>query len=178
MDIPPTPKKTTLKTAATSVKVRIDLQFSDSLNPVKKTFPSKKQISAWVSSALTKQKNRPLAHAELSIRVVDEMESAEFNQHYRQKKSATNVLSFPAELPECVESALLGDLLICAPVLEQEAIQQNKTLDAHWAHIIIHGTLHLLGYDHIKVSDANIMENLEINILNTLNFPNPYQEQP
>lgn len=177
MDIPPTPKQTTFTAAPASVKVRIDLQFSNSLNSVKKTLPSKKQISAWVSSALNKQTNRALSHAELSIRVVDEIESAEFNQHYRQKKSATNVLSFPADLPECVDSPLLGDLLICAPVLEQEALQQHKTRDAHWAHIIIHGTLHLLGYDHIKETDANIMESLEINILNTLNYPNPYQEQ-
>lgn len=175
MDIPQTDKKIISTAASTPVKVHVDLQFSDSLNAVKKTLPSKKQINTWVSSAINNQKNRPLAHAELAIRIVDEVESAEFNQQYRQKNSATNVLSFPADLPECVDSPLLGDLLICAPVLEQEALQQHKTLDAHWAHIIIHGTLHLLGYDHIKDSDASIMESLEINILNTLNFSNPYE---
>lgn len=169
MDTPTAAKRLHTKTA------HIDLQFSDSLLADKKIFPSKKIISTWVSAAIDEQKKRLLKHAEVSIRIVDESESAEFNKQYRQKNSATNVLSFPADLPEFIHSELLGDLLICAPVLEQEALQQNKKLIHHWAHIVIHGTLHLLAYDHIADSDANIMENLEIDILKRLNFPNPYQ---
>jgi probable rRNA maturation factor len=110
------------------------------------------------------------------VRIVDEQESAELNEQYRHKKGATNILSFPVEIPEGIDLNLLGDLVICAPVLEQEAQQQNKVLAHHWAHIIIHGVLHLLGYDHLDDEQAEDMENKEIALLQKLNIPNPYQQ--
>ena len=110
------------------------------------------------------------------IRIVDEDESAQLNETYRHKVGATNVLSFPFEVPEGIELNLLGDLVVCAPVLAREAQEQNKPLMAHWAHIIIHGTLHLLGYDHIDDSDAREMEEKEIALLKTLSISNPYDD--
>jgi probable rRNA maturation factor len=110
------------------------------------------------------------------IRIVDEDESAQLNETYRHKSGATNVLSFPFDVPEGIELNLLGDLVICAPVLSREADTQNKTIMAHWAHIIIHGTLHLLGYDHIDDVDAQEMEEKEIALLQTLSISNPYDD--
>ena len=110
------------------------------------------------------------------MRIVDEQESAELNEQYRHKSGPTNILSFPVDLPEGIELNLLGDLVICAPVLEKEALEQEKLLAHHWAHIIVHGVLHLLGYDHIDETQAELMENKEIAILNKLNINNPYRE--
>ena len=98
-------------------------------------------------------------------------------QQYRQKSGPTNILSFPFEAPEHIELNLLGDLVICAPVLEVEALEQQKDLYDHWAHIVIHGVLHLLGYDHITDEDALIMEEKEIYLLNELNIKNPYLQE-
>jgi len=134
--------------------------------------PTLEQFQCWVDAALAGYPQ----NTELVIRIVDEQESAELNQQYRHKQGPTNILSFPIDLPDGVELDLLGDLVICAPVLEREALQQHKNLADHWAHIIVHGVLHLLGYDHIEDSDAEQMEALEINILNTLNIKNPYIE--
>ena len=142
-------------------------------NASQNTIPSVEDIEQWVGSAVGTSKE----NVELSIRVTDREEISELNKTYRNKDGATNVLSFPAELPAELELPLLGDLVICAPVVEDEAKQQGKTLQAHWAHMIIHGTLHLLGYDHIDDSDAEIMENLEIKLLTSLEFPNPYINQ-
>lgn len=139
-------------------------------NASQNTIPSVEDIEQWVGSAVGTSKE----NVELSIRVTDREEISELNKTYRNKDGATNVLSFPAELPAELELPLLGDLVICAPVVEDEAKQQGKTLQAHWAHMIIHGTLHLLGYDHIDDTDAEIMENLEIKLLASLKFPNPY----
>lgn len=113
------------------------------------------------------------------IRIVDELESAELNSRYRHRNSATNILSFPwvaPDLPDLVfsEMALLGDLVVCAPVLAREAQQQNKILEDHWAHIIVHGLLHLLGYDHLTEDEALLMEKQEISILQKLNISDPY----
>jgi probable rRNA maturation factor len=109
------------------------------------------------------------------------LESQELNHQYRGKNKPTNVLSFPFEipehLPEGVEIELLGDLIICAPVVEREAQEQNKALLAHWAHMTLHGCLHLLGYDHIEDKEAEEMESLEIEILQKMGFPNPYNDQ-
>ncbi|MCK9619005.1 MAG: rRNA maturation RNase YbeY [Methylobacter sp.] len=113
---------------------------------------------------------------EIVVRIVDEQESAELNEQYRHKSGATNILSFPVDLPEGIELDLLGDLVICAPVVEKEALEQGKTLTHHWAHIIVHGVLHLLGYDHIEDDEAELMENKEIAILNKLLIDNPYTE--
>jgi probable rRNA maturation factor len=134
--------------------------------------PDEQQIQGWVDAAL---QNHP-SDTEIVVRIVDEQESAELNQQYRHKSGPTNILSFPVDLPEGIELDLLGDLVICAPVLEKEAIEQQKVLADHWAHIIIHGVLHLLGYDHIEDGEAELMESKEISILNTLKIANPYQQ--
>jgi probable rRNA maturation factor len=114
--------------------------------------------------------------AEIVIRIVDAEESAELNQQYRGKAGPTNVLSFPFEAPPGMDTDILGDLVICAPVIEREAQEQGKALAAHWAHIVAHGLLHLQGYDHIEESEASIMESQEIALLARLGFPNPYEE--
>lgn len=134
--------------------------------------PSDTQLELWVNTVLTNIDD----DFELTIRIVDEMESAQLNETYRHKKGSTNILSFPFEVPEGVELNLLGDLVICAPVLEREAQEQNKPLHNHWAHIVIHGTLHLLGYDHIEDEEAQEMEAKEIELLQTLSIPNPYED--
>ena len=132
--------------------------------------PDQEQIQRWVDAALDGFNQ----DTEIVVRIVDEQESAELNQQYRHKPGPTNILSFPVEIPEGIELNLLGDLVVCAPVLEKEALEQHKTLTDHWAHIIVHGVLHLLGYDHIDEIQAELMENKEITILNTLSIKNPY----
>lgn len=112
---------------------------------------------------------------ECTIRVVDEAESAELNQQYRGKGGPTNVLSFPFETMVEMDIDLLGDLVICAPVVIRQAKEQNKSEAMHWAHLIVHGCLHLLGYDHIEAADASKMEALEIAIMDKLGYPDPYQ---
>ena len=133
--------------------------------------PTDTQLELWVNTVLAKAEEE----LELTIRIVDETESAQLNETYRHKNGATNILSFPFEVPDGIELNLLGDLVICAPVLEREAAEQNKPLYNHWAHIVIHGTLHLLGYDHIDDADAEEMESKEIELLQTLSIPNPYE---
>ena len=113
--------------------------------------------------------------AEITIRLVDSDESQQLNNQYRGKDKPTNVLSFPFEVPTGIELDLLGDLVICAPVIAAEAIEQNKSENAHWAHMVIHGCLHLLGYDHINDQEAEEMEALEIALLAKLNIADPYQ---
>jgi probable rRNA maturation factor len=110
------------------------------------------------------------------VYIVDETESQELNFQYRKKNKPTNVLSFPADIPDEVGVPLLGDLVVCAPVVEREAKEQGKTLEAHWAHMLVHGTLHLLGYDHIEDDEANVMEALETRLITQLKFPAPYAE--
>ena len=112
--------------------------------------------------------------AELTLRVVNEAECAALNEAYRHKQGPTNVLSFPFVAPPEVESALLGDIVICAPVVLREAVVQGKTPEAHWAHLVAHGVLHLLGYDHHDEARAEAMESLEIRILAGLGYPDPY----
>jgi probable rRNA maturation factor len=135
--------------------------------------PDAGQIQSWVDTALQDHAN----DSEIVVRIVGEQESAELNKLYRHKNGPTNILSFPADLPEGIGLNLLGDLVVCAPVLEQEALEQGKSLAHHWAHIIIHGMLHLLGYDHVDEDDAETMEALEISMLNKLNIINPYLEK-
>ena len=135
--------------------------------------PSEQQFQLWASAALAEVNE----DCELSIRLVDEAESAELNNDYRGKNSPTNVLSFPFESPVPLEPMLLGDLVLCVPVVEREATEQNKAIDNHWAHLIVHGCLHLLGYDHIEDDEAELMESLEISILQKLDINNPYLEQ-
>ena len=135
--------------------------------------PSDEQLALWVETALAGHQEE----AELTIRIVEEAESQQLNDVYRGKNKPTNVLSFPFEVPEGIELSLLGDLVICASVVEAEAKQQNKLLFDHWAHMVIHGVLHLLGYDHIQEQDAEQMEALERQLLLSLGISDPYQEQ-
>lgn len=125
----------------------------------------------WVLAALNTRRDE----AEITIRIVDEQESAELNQRYRGKEGPTNVLSFPFQAPPQVISHLLGDLVICEPVVRRQAREQGKTEQAHWAHLVIHGTLHLLGYDHLTPQQAEEMEAIETGILAQLGFADPYQ---
>ncbi len=111
---------------------------------------------------------------ELTVRIVDEAESAQLNATWRHKDGPTNVLSFPADLPAEMPLAVLGDLAVCAPVVAREAREQHKSAQAHWAHILIHGFLHLLGYDHLTTTQAQQMEPIETEILAALHFPDPY----
>lgn len=131
--------------------------------------PDKKLFELWVKTALNKHNT-----AEVTIRIVDEAEMQELNAKYRHQDKPTNVLAFPAELPPELGLPLLGDVVICAPIVNQEAKQQHKTLEEHWAHIVIHGVLHLLGYDHIDDAEADVMEQLEIKLLQQLGFDSPY----
>jgi probable rRNA maturation factor len=151
---------------------QIEIQLeSKSIN-----YPDQHEIQQWVDSALEDVNQ----DTEIVVRIVDEPESAFLNKQYRHKSGSTNILSFPFEIPEGLdqnEINLLGDLVICAPVLEREAIQQQKQLAHHWAHIIVHGILHLLGYDHGDEENAEIMESKEILILKKLKINNPYRHE-
>ena len=133
--------------------------------------PSAQRLRAWVRRALDSR-----ARGELTVRVVSAEESAALNTRYRGKRGATNVLSFPAEVPPGARDELLpfGDLVICAEVVEQEAREQGKPLEAHWAHMVIHGALHLQGYDHETAAEADVMEARERELLAALGFPDPY----
>jgi probable rRNA maturation factor len=135
--------------------------------------PSQEKCESWITAVL---KNQQINEAEVSVYIVDEDESQELNSQYRGKENPTNILSFPADIPEEVGIPLLGDLVICAPVVEREAQEQQKTVDAHWAHMLVHGSLHLLGYDHIEDDEAELMEALETNIITGLGFSAPYED--
>ncbi len=134
--------------------------------------PSPESFQQWVEAALLPYKQS----FELTIRIVTNDECQQLNKTYRQKDNPTNVLSFPFEVPEGVTLDLLGDIVIAADVVKQEAQAQNKTLHDHWAHMVIHGTLHLLGFDHISDEDANEMESIEIKLLADLGLQDPYNE--
>jgi probable rRNA maturation factor len=132
--------------------------------------PSSVSFRRWAAAAAEGR----IRKADLAIRVVDSKEARSLNRHYRGKDYATNVLSFPAELPEGVHIPILGDLVICAPVVAREAKEQGKQLAAHYAHLTIHGVLHLLGMDHEDKREAEAMELIERDILAGLGFPDPY----
>ncbi|WOH37742.1 rRNA maturation RNase YbeY [Thalassotalea fonticola] len=132
--------------------------------------PTLSQLQLWADTAL-KPYNK---NFELTIRLVDREESQQLNHQYRDKDKPTNVLSFPFEVPPGIELDLLGDLVICADVVEFEAKDQNKELFSHWAHMIIHGCLHLLGYDHITQDEAKEMEAIEIGLMAQLGYSDPY----
>ncbi|SFV68212.1 Metal-dependent hydrolase YbeY, involved in rRNA and/or ribosome maturation and assembly [hydrothermal vent metagenome] len=129
------------------------------------------KIHHWVETVLI---NRNKQNSEITLRFVDIVEIQQLNHTYRNKNQPTNVLSFPSDLPSEIKSNFLGDIVICNEVVIKEAKQQQKTNEAHFAHMIIHGVLHLLGFDHIKEAEAEEMENLEIELLKQLNFQNPY----
>jgi probable rRNA maturation factor len=149
----------------------VDVQYAAG----QRDHPDKAKIMHWVETALAGLRT----DAELTVRIVDEEEGRELNERWRGGNGATNVLSFPAGDEQAVVPELLGDIVICAPVVSREAAGQGKTEEAHWAHLVIHGVLHLLGFDHADEQDAEVMESLEIDKLKRLGYGNPYiQEQP
>ena len=133
--------------------------------------PALADFERWVAAALQN------SHAQLeqTICVVDEAQSRELNNRFRGKDSATNVLAFPGD-SNLLDYDCLGDLVICASLVTTEALQQGKSVDAHWAHLVVHGMLHLQGFDHQTEQQANSMEALEIEILDTLGYSNPYND--
>ncbi len=147
--------------------LELDLQLASEAQGL----PSEEDFRRWCELALRQRS----ADSELTIRLVDEPEGRELNRTWRHKDYATNVLSFPADVPdELLDIPLLGDLVICAPVVAREASEQGKAPEAHWAHLVIHGCLHLLGYDHIEDEEAEEMEALERELLAELGHPDPY----
>ena len=146
----------------------LDLQIACQATDI----PSEKEIQIYLDCVL---QDRQLSEQEVTVRIVDIAESQQLNHQYRGKNNATNVLSFPFEAPPEITLNLLGDLVICAEIVKLEAKQQNKPESSHWAHMVVHGTLHLLGFDHINDNDAEHMEELEISILNKLSIDDPYQ---
>ncbi|MFW2439706.1 MAG: rRNA maturation RNase YbeY [Arenicellales bacterium] len=151
--------------------LEIDLQLVMS----DKAIPDVEKIQHWADAAA--DACRCDNNMVLTIRVTDALESAELNDRYRNQPGPTNVLSFPFEDPPGQKTNVLGDLVVCAPVVQKEADEQHKSSDAHWAHILVHGVLHLCGYDHIDQSGADEMESLETGIITGLGFPPPYEEQ-
>ena len=157
----------------------LDLQLASDCTDT----PKQQDIQLWLDTLLSYQQ---LDKKEITVRIVDEEEIQQLNQQYRGKDKPTNVLSFPFEIPELTlpdgiqidesMSNFLGDIVICAQVVTQESMQQNKLLSHHWAHMLIHGTLHLLGYDHIDDQEAQEMEGIEIAILKKLAIDDPYQD--
>ena len=138
----------------------------------RRAIPSAPSFRQWVAAAARgARRQKPI---EVSIRLVDAAQGRELNQRYRKRDYATNVLSFPADLPRALKLALIGDLVICAPVVAREAADQGKPLRDHYAHLTVHGVLHLLGYDHANAADAQRMETLEVRILATLGIGDPY----
>jgi len=149
------------------MSIVLDLQLETS----QQGLPSEEDFQRWLTAAVSPFQGE----AEVTIRVVDEAESQQLNLDYRGKDKPTNVLSFPFQQPPGLELPLLGDLVICAQVVHAEAAEQGKSAQAHWAHMVVHGCLHLLGFDHIKEDEAEEMEAEEIQILAELGFSNPYE---
>ena len=133
--------------------------------------PEPELLQSWAEAAYL---GETPAVASLLVTTADEVQS--LNKQYRNKDKPTNVLSFPMESPAEIDVSLLGDIVLCAPVIKQEAEQQSRSEVSHWAHMVVHGMLHLQGYDHIENDDAEQMEQLEIEILSQLGFDNPYED--
>lgn len=137
--------------------------------------PEPDSIRRWLRAVLDRElPARDPREIELSVRLVDREESQALNRRYRQKDYPTNVLSFPSELPADLPFLHLGDIVVCAPVIGEEARAQGKAPFAHWAHMFVHGALHLLGYDHVEDADAQVMEAKEVSILAQLGIADPY----
>lgn len=149
----------------------VDLQIATANE---ERLPEFTSLEKWVEAAIVAGSALAKEEAELTIRMVDSEESQQLNLQYRDKDKPTNVLSFPFQNPPGITLPLLGDLVICKQVVENEALQQNKILTEHWAQMVVHGTLHLLGYDHIIEQEAIKMEALETKILTELGFADPY----
>ncbi|MDQ8036084.1 MAG: rRNA maturation RNase YbeY [Pedobacter sp.] len=160
-----------MQSASTTV---IDLQLESTATGL----PSEQDFQRWADAALRAAEHE--GAAEITVRIVDEAEGRELNHEYRERDYATNVLSFPSELPDFLKDEMdvlpLGDLVICAPVVAREATEQGKPLQDHWAHLTVHGVLHLLGFDHIEDEEAEDMEARETAILAGMGIANPYEE--
>ncbi|MBZ6072240.1 MULTISPECIES: rRNA maturation RNase YbeY [Aeromonas] len=151
------------------MKVMLDLQLACENE---QGLPSEADFQRWLDGTVLGFQ----PEAEVTVRLVDEAESQDLNLTYRGKDKPTNVLSFPFEAPPGIDLPLLGDLVICRQVVEREAIEQDKSLEAHWAHMVVHGCLHLLGYDHIEDDEAEEMEQLERDIMHELGYADPYAD--
>ena len=149
------------------MSLNIDIQRACSL----KSIPSDEKFQHWSEATI---KGRTTATA-LNIRIVEEREITALNSQYRGTKKSTNILSFPFDAVTPEPMPILGDIVICAPLVVREAQEQNKSIESHWAHLVVHGILHLLGYDHHRDNDAKIMETLESEILTKMNYPSPYE---
>jgi probable rRNA maturation factor len=149
----------------------IDVDIQWALGDIEQPIPDE-LILQTVEQVLTEHNT---GQGELTVRFVDSEESQSLNNAYRAKDKPTNVLSFPSELPDFIESPLVGDLVICHAVVSQEALDQDKAINAHYQHLIVHGVLHLLGFDHIEEADAEVMEAHEIILLDKLGIDDPYQ---
>lgn len=153
------------------MEVYVDLQIACENE---QNLPDLAMLELWVNAAIKAGSKKQPDEAELTVRIVDSKESQQLNQQYRNNNKPTNVLSFPFQNPPGITLPLLGDLIICKMVVEKEAIEQQKPLLAHWAHMLIHGTLHLLGYDHITERGAEAMETIETRLMIELGYNDPY----
>ncbi|NOQ68659.1 MAG: rRNA maturation RNase YbeY [Gammaproteobacteria bacterium] len=150
--------------------ISVEISISENIPPGENDVPEPALLQDWATAAYL---NSVPAIASMLVTDIDEMQ--QLNKQYRDKDKPTNVLSFPMQSPVEAGVFLLGDIALCAPVIKQEARQQSKSEMSHWAHMVVHGMLHLQGYDHIKNDEAEEMEQLEIKILNQLGFSNPYK---
>lgn len=148
----------------------LDYQLACDDHPV----PSALTVQKWLDCVFARQQ---LSSGEITVRIVEATEGQALNQTYRQKNYATNVLSFPFDAPPGIDMDFLGDIVICAEVVNREAQEQNKPREAHWAHMVVHGVLHLLGFDHTEEIDAEQMEALEVDVLNELGIDDPYTDR-
>ncbi len=148
----------------------MSLELDVQVNSENADIPARHVVETWVEEAI---RDRGKV-AELTVRIVDEAESRALNERFRRQDKPTNVLSFPAELPAAVDTPLLGDIVICAPLVAEEAEKQHKSLQSHWAHLVIHGVLHLLGHDHQDEKEAVDMEAIEVDLLASMGFSDPY----
>ncbi|MFQ5545901.1 MAG: rRNA maturation RNase YbeY [Acidiferrobacterales bacterium] len=149
------------------MRLRVNVEVASSTPAL----PDKTLLMQWAEAAMDGYEQDT---AELGVRIVDEAEITELNSRYRQKREPTNVLSFPFEDPPGVHTDLLGDVVICAPVVNRQAQTQGKQTAAHWAHMVVHGIMHLRGYDHQTPGQAHVMESMEAGVLKRLGFPDPY----
>lgn len=153
-------------------RIPLELELGVSFGLSRRGLPSATSFRRWVRATLTGR----IKHADLALRVVDADEGLALNRHFRGKDYPTNVLSFPAELPEGVNLPILGDIVLCAPVVAREAAEQGKVLHHHYAHLTVHGVLHLLGFEHEDAREAEAMEQLERDILASLGINDPYRD--